>query len=429
MLLSTSLICRRLALLTLLLSWASVAAAQAPQHIRVRLFERQRPAEATLEAQAPLTLYAGDYDTPIARLQTGETATLSVRGEDVHVSTGAMNFFARALRVVPAETGRWTLAVTKGRATPDARTYTGVLHVAPAGADRLRLINDAPIQDYVAGVVASEYGLGDLAGAKAMAVAARTYAFRDAATSETAYDQTDHTGSQVYRGVGPITPTARRAARTTRGEVLTYDGALIEAVYFSSSGGHTADNDDVWDGRPLPYLRGKSDPYDDSPYQHWRTTIDRSRLLDRLSARYGFDVRGFVISARSEDGRVNTVELLGPNGRRTQMQANAFRLFANAQTGGTIRSTFFDAARRGDRYVFEGRGFGHGVGMSQYGAHEMAQQGYGYRDILHFYYTDVHLTTLDGLPAPLPQPDRAVAERLREPAPPAPKTPRRRIGW
>ena len=68
--------------------------------------------------------------------------------------------------------------------------------------------------------------------------------------------------------------------------MLTYQGELIEAVYFSSSGGHTADNDAVWNGKPLPYLRGVPDPYDDaSAYAHWRTTVPRNRLLRALSER------------------------------------------------------------------------------------------------------------------------------------------------
>ena len=131
-----------------------------------------------------------------------------------------------------------------------------------------------------------------------------------------------------------------------------------------------ASNEAVWDGPARPYLRGKEDPYDGaSPHATWRASLDRQTLLKRLSEKYGFDVRGFIADDKSAGGRVRTVELLGPGSRRASMSGNDFRLFANEQTDDLgIRSTLFDAERRGGRYVFEGRGWGHGVGLSQYGA-------------------------------------------------------------
>ena len=88
-------------------------------------------------------------------------------------------------------------------------------------------------------------------------------------------------------GVDRLTDAATEAARQTQGEVLMYHGELVEAVYFSSSGGHTADNDAVWQGKPVPYLRGVSDPYDAaSPHANWRVVVSRDRLLRALSTRY-----------------------------------------------------------------------------------------------------------------------------------------------
>jgi stage II sporulation protein D len=203
----------------------------------------------------------------------------------------------------------------------------------------------------------------------------------------------------VYRGTERITPQVRRAAEATRGEVAVYDDRLIHAVYHASSGGHTAANDDVWDANgPLPYLPAHPDPYDDaSPHHGWRVTLDRSRLLDRLSERYGFRVAGFQVAEHSPDGRVAQVKLLQRGGSSRVISGNDFRLFANRQTGGRgLRSTLFAADRRGDRYVFEGSGYGHGVGMSQHGAHAMAQSGRSYREILAFYYPGVALARLDG---------------------------------
>src|SRR5690606_23652204 len=155
---------------------------------------------------------------------------------------------------------------------------------------------------------------------------------------------------QVYRGSEGVTDLARRAARETEGLVLTYRGAPIEAVYFSSSGGITANNDDVWDANPLPYLRGKEDPFDtSSPHQHWRAKLSRNELLDELSDRFGSRVSGFVIGQRSPDGRVARVELLLESGNRREISANAFRLAVTDRFGvHSVRSTLFDV-RREDR--------------------------------------------------------------------------------
>jgi len=251
------------------------------------------------------------------------------------------------------------------------------------------LVNHVRLDEYVACVVSSEYGFNDLEGAKAMAVLARTYVLRNAAGSGRAYDLVDHQLAQKYDGADRLTDAAIEATIATLGEVLTYQGALVEAVYFSSSGGHTADNDAVWNGKPLPYLRGVPDPYDAaSPHASWRTTIPRDRLLRALSRHYNVAVEEFYIDQRSRDGRARTVALVQQNQTALAIQGNEFRLLINNNFGITsLKSTLFDAHIDGEQIIFEGGGFGHGVGMSQFGALGMSKRGFSYRDILSFYFT------------------------------------------
>jgi stage II sporulation protein D len=107
------------------------------------------------------------------------------------------------------------------------------------------------------------------------------------------------------------------------------------------------------------------------------------------------------------------------------MNANTFRLVVNhGLNDAPLKSTWFDARRQGDRYVFDGRGFGHGVGLNQWGAHAMAQQGKTYREILNFYYTDVEIQRLDSVDK-----DPVDAPVARNPRPSPPDTTERRIGW
>lgn len=390
---------------------AQPAAGSGAPPVRVRLLGEAAPRAVTIRLQEGrrAALFAGSADTPLMTLAGGDALTVGRRGGELRIDGPEGRLYARRLRLAPegstragseAGGGAWSVAVKEGRRRPDARTYAGALALAPAAeGEALRLVNTVAMTPYIAGVVASEYDLGDLEGSKAQAVAARTYLMYTLRRKGADHVLPDHVGAQVYRGAGRVTAQARRAARATRGEVAVHDGTPIRAVYHASSGGHTAANDDVWDAPgALPYLRARPDPYDEksSPHYGWRVEVDRSRLLDRLSEREGERVQGFQIAERSDDGRVAQVELL-QSGSDARMSGNDFRLFANRQTGGQgVRSTLFEAERRGDEYVFTGSGYGHGVGMSQHGAHAMAQQGHSYREILSFYYPGARLAQLQG---------------------------------
>lgn len=422
-------------LVGLLTLGSTAVAAPHPEEgqLRIRLMERQAPRAVEVDGPGGLTLYAGDGGAPLARLAPGERATVTLDGDELAVRLPGRRLHTRSLRLFPPDDGGIQITVVQGKRRDLSRRYQGSLFLSPDPRTTvLQLVNHVDVEDYVASVVASEYGLDDLEGSKAMAVIARTYALHALGEAGDAYDHVDHTLAQVYGGADRITDLARRAARETYGEVLTYDGHLIDAVYFSSSGGHTADNEAVWHTAPKPYLRGKKDPYDASPYATWSTSIDRDRLLDVLSRAFGERVRGIRVGARTRDGRVSTMVLLLGGGKRRTVNANDFRLaYIRAFGAATLRSTLFDVHTRGNDYVFQGHGFGHGVGLSQWGAHEMARRGKSYRDILAFYYTGVRLqkkVAYAGLhPAPRPSGGDVGATPPAEKPKPAPR--RRRIGW
>jgi len=394
--------------------------------VRVRLNHQSVLRSAQLEVEdGPLRVRLPSGGS-VMRLNAGETSTLGLRQNEVSIRHGEKGLYATRLHLQPSQDdATWTLSFENR----EDRTYTGGLYVAPASQPQssLLVVNDVPIEDYVASVVASEYGLDDTEGAKAMAVVARTYGLFTSEKFGGAYDKADGTASQVYEGVGAVTKDSKQAARATDGEVLTYDGNLIQAVYFSSSGGHTADNEAVWKAKkPIPYLRGKKDPYDTgSPHHNWTTTMRRQAVLRALTRHRGTSVEGFTINDRSPDGRVKSVNVLQSNGGRHAMSANAFRLLVNREVdGASLKSTFFDARRRGSEYVFDGHGFGHGVGLSQWGAHAMAEQGKSYREILRFYYTGVEIEKIGGVEF-----DPVDAPVAKEPAVTRSDTTDRRIGW
>ncbi len=379
--------------------------------VRVRVLHSQALGEVRVEPLGGALRVLVD-GVESGRIEPGQTATLRERGRGVQVRVGGADVSGQSVRL--AGDG---VRLSAGSTT---RSYPGDL-VAGRSGDRTEWVTHTPIEPYVASVVQSEFGFDALEGAKAQAVLARTYAARRAGAHPT-YDLDDDQSAQVYRGSTAATDLSRRAALETQGEVLTYGGALAEAAYFSSSGGHTADNDAVWNGAPVPYLRGVPDPYDDaSPDHRWRTSADRDAVLGALSRRYGGSVRDVSVERRSRSGRVVTMRLVG--GRTPTVSGPAFRRVVNGAVGArTVRSTRFDLSTDGNRYVFEGGGFGHGVGMSQYGALGQSRAGRGYREILAFYFagTEVRPGTPSGgrpvwIASTPPTPGTAPAAVPREP--------------
>jgi stage II sporulation protein D len=371
--------------LTLLLTAAPLLAAD-DATVRVRILDRERPSQVQVRAeQAPMDLIVDGHH--VLTLAAGSAARIERSGASVAVRALSAAETGRSVILRPHAGGHLTIL-----AGTDARPYRGKLETLVDGGS-LALVNVVTLEDYIASVIPSEYPFPEMEGVKAQAVLVRTYALKNRGRFGS-YDLVDHVGSQVYRGAASETPLARQAADLTRGEVLTFGGDLIDAVYYSSSGGHTADNESIWDGRPQPYLRGRPDPYDvNSPLHRWTERVDRSRLLAALSRHYGFTVTGLSVEATSPEGRVTQIRLHGNRARVEQ--ANRFRLTVNdLMRRNLLKSTFFTLELSGGTYVITGRGFGHGVGMSQYGAREQARQGRSYREILQFYYAGVTLERL-----------------------------------
>lgn len=282
------------------------------------------------------------------------------------------------------------------------QSYAGRLEFSISSATgRIQVINHISLERYVAAVVGSEYGLADVEGARAMAIVARTYAL---AMMEAGVQLMDDERSQVYRGEERLSPAVLEAARSTEGQVLTYDGRLIEAVYSSSNGGFTASNASVWNTPELPYLTSRKDAFDAvSPHSDWTFDIDKGALHASLSKQYGMNVRGVEILETSADGRVQRVQLKGSSSKT--VTGTSFRAaVASAYGASSARSSYFELRERGGSYRFEGHGFGHGVGLSQYGAHGRALAGQSHQEILAFYYPNARLESL----SPTDRPERSV---------------------
>lgn len=270
------------------------------------------------------------------------------------------------------------------------RTVRGEV-VARIREGRIEVINRIGLEDYVASTVGGEMmSSWPREALRAQAVAARTYALHQAARNrDSDWDVRATTASQVYNGVEAETAQTRSATRATAGEVLTYGGEPILAVFHSTAGGRTETAAEVW-GEDLPYLREvEVEDEDDAPHTYWRTTFASAALQGILEAA-GVEVGrlgSIEVEVRTRSGRVKRLIVRGDAGR-VDLRGSALKAVVGSLG---LRSTLFDIRETPEGFAFVGSGYGHGVGMSQWGARAMARHGASYRRILARFYPGAQL--------------------------------------
>ena len=304
----------------------------------------------------------------------------------------------------------------------NGRTYRGIVEIVRDTAG-ITLVNRLPLESYLLGVVSAEMGRRNLAefeALKAQAVVSRTYALRNLRRrAALGFDLHAGVADQVYAGSGSETPEGLEAVRSTRGMVLTHGGAPIDAFYYSTCGGQTAEGVEVFRAASRPYLRSFSDVDERgaafcriSPRYRWREEWTGGALLATLQRtlpaaagvsrdRVG-EVRDVWVAQRTSSGRVGR---LGITLRSNQVMVDgpAVRQVLRPASGDLLRSAAFTLTATGagrgiTRLVAEGNGAGHGVGLCQWGAKELAERGYGAETILRYYYPGTEIRDLRSLP-------------------------------
>jgi stage II sporulation protein D len=392
--------------------------------------------------------YGVDEDfMPVSELFSVGGFTVRADGGRVIVSGGANNSYTFAAGTVAQIMGSDGDFVFLG-----GNKYRGVIEFIPLGG-RVSAVNVLSIEEYLFGVLPAEMAPHfQLEALKAQAVAARTYTFRQvksiASHREQAFDICDTTCCQTYRGAANENENTTEAVLLTFGLMLFFDGEPIIANYFSSSGGATENSEDVWTNA-LPYLRSVNEIAEHNP-RVWERHVTWAQLTSAAaSANAGIGaVSGISISRLAASGRVLELTLHGANGSWVVPRSvGVMGLFANA--GGNLPSRNFQIvgaahttptvsvydghriyeaplnsfyaldskgavsrlqhayvydgettrridsvpqiARGGSGITINGRGWGHGVGMSQLGAEGMARLGYTFSEILMHYYTGVEI--------------------------------------
>jgi len=273
----------------------------------------------------------------------------------------------------------------------NGRRYRDQLKIFPGPNRDLWVINKLPLEQYLVGLIHCEVPpqwSGEVL--KAQAVVARTYAtHRKSMRLDELYDVDSRVIDQVYEGVDKEDIRSQQAVKETEGELLLYQGLPIFAVYHACCGGKTESSEHLWSGN-FPYLRSIACNFClDSPHFLWNYPID-SDTLRRVLESGGFSgsrVLGIGVAQRSQSGRVLQVSIQSEKGR-LKISGKEFRRLLGYDL---LRSTNFVVKESNGIYHFSGLGWGHGVGLCQWGAKGMAEGGADYRSILKYYYQKVEI--------------------------------------
>ncbi|HPW67247.1 MAG TPA: SpoIID/LytB domain-containing protein [Salinivirgaceae bacterium] len=269
--------------------------------------------------------------------------------------------------------------------TLPARNYYGNFDIWTDSTSRVTLVNIVSFQEYLAGVVEAESGVRSMPEYyKAQAIICRTYALNHIDRHQTeGFHLCDEVHCQVYKGFGIEHGPILKAVDDTKGLVIVDNqGMLITAAFHSNSGGYTANSEDVW-STTVPYLRGKPDIYyDKQRNSNWEKSVSIDEWVE------------FLKTMNIQTSGKNDYSFSQSKRQRFALIDNQPVLLGDIRNAFKLKSTFFSFENKGNKIVFKGKGYGHGVGLSQESAMEMARQGESYSSIIEYFYTDVKIIDL-----------------------------------
>jgi len=387
------------------------------QPVRIALATGDR--RVAISGTGEWRLYDSGGESTLLRAAAGEVWAVEARGGALHAvgDDGTVMALRPAPFVARAGSSRTFITV-------NGKSYRGEVWLFADGSG-VTAVNRLALENYLRGVVPLEIGNradSERAAVEAQAVAARSYAYTHLAPSATRlYDMVATVMDQVYGGVRAETPISDAAVASTVGLVLTYRGVVVNAPYHSTCGGTTSRASEVWPrSGDEPYLVPVSDRIpgtdryycDISPRFRWTRDFSEHALrtvLDRYLRNYASSVpRGgpgrpvsVKVASRTPTGRVRDLVIATDRGRYT-LRENDIRFVLRSSSGEILESTYFSveekheggARGRLSGLLVTGSGYGHGIGMCQWGAIGRARAGQDFRQILRTYYPGTVVTMM-----------------------------------
>ncbi len=385
------------------------------------LLEKKVQNQSSTESNLPTGDYLPDAENPLIRVViktngfsgiTHANVKLNVGDETMSVTPDDTRFQTGSIRITPkTATDRITVnSLTRGYGTP---SYRGVLELFST-AEGIVIVNEVPLEEYLCAVVPSEMPASyELEALKVQAVCARSYAHCQMLTfsyPEYSAHVDDSVSFQVY-GNSKEQETTNRAVQETAGMRLWHQNQVVKTYYYSTSCGHST-SIEAWGSQLTEanqYLKGVSISKGDGsayeanlPWHKWKASIPEKTMSDLIELNTGKEIgtlQNLTITKQGVGGVALQIVATGTKGEITVETENKIRSalggsgYTIEKQDGTIvksakllPSAFFTIAKTGGNYIIEGGGYGHGIGMSQNGANEMAKEGKTYDEILEFFY-------------------------------------------
>ncbi len=358
------------------------------QNINIRIYSH-----IAIE-QFQFTAANGKYDiisnnSIVYTLSEGESATITFKRNKIRIEIANNHFLLDTFLLIRGVKQDNFFAISSQNNQFSQRTYDNDLYVK-TGSNGLVLINDVNFDKYIAGVVEAEGGSkAPIEYYKAQAVLCRTYAARFYEKHiQEGFNLCDGVHCQAYKGRCKQNPTILDAAIQTSG-IIMVDSTLkiASATFYANSGGETVNSEDLWSTHHY-YLRSKPDPYSvGAPGYSWTKEIPVSEWKSYLIQK-GYTVYDSIPFTFTQTQRKKYYSY---NGIDTLLELKTIR------NDFKLRSTFFEINHQGNMLYLQGKGYGHGVGLSQEGAMEMARQNFTYDKIIAFYFTGVKLMNMSSV--------------------------------
>ncbi len=340
-------------------------------------------------------VYLKDGDSYLALINPGNTLSISNSGDEVDIEISGKNFKGKDFQLVSES--------PEIHVNYNGNSYRGRINIIPDG-NEIRIINLLSVEDYLKGVIPKEMPTGKgneyYEALKAFTICARTYTVSKIKENKRLFDVFADTRDQVYGGSGIEKEIINKLVDETRGLILTYDDKPAVTFYHSTCGGYTEDAKNVFPKFDLPYLKAVKDgdePYCSiSPKFTWTEILSENSFVQRLvSAGYldnsDYEVNDIHINSTFRSGRIDELEILLTDNynklKSIQLYGNNIRyVIKTADNKSILESSNFNIKKAGDDIIINGKGYGHGVGLCQWGALAQSKQGKDFDDILMFYY-------------------------------------------
>ncbi|MBI3323064.1 MAG: SpoIID/LytB domain-containing protein [Candidatus Omnitrophica bacterium] len=358
-------------------------AAAEPPAIRVAVVQDQPEVALAVHGRFRITALR----TPDALQEGARLPTVVVRAAREGIAIGGQVLPQPGVRVEPARDATIDL---------NGRRLRGVLEILAQPDQTLLVVNHIELEDYLQGVLSKEAPFyWPIEALKALAIAARTYTvFQQLSKTSLAYDVSGDVMSQVYGGRGAERGRSTRAVGITRGLVLTFEGKVFPAFYHSTCGGLTEEASVMGPFDLAPLKGGVACSFCvESPFYRWQRRLsdaDVAWAVQQAGRGSVWPVQDVDILAYSPTGRVGQVRIRG-GGRVVDVAGYEFRKWFGFDR---VRSTGFAILREPEGFILQGRGWGHGVGLCQWGAAALARRGLSAKEILAYYYPEAELVRL-----------------------------------